>query len=70
MAKILEPTKEYFIDNCPIYPVENANSDPSVNLSDHPEYYAIEVFEDTRIDADTLSENNPVHINHTGIIKE
>lgn len=70
MANLLKPAKEYHIDNCPILEVDSRDSgEHHEDFNLYPQYFLYETFEDTRIDVECPSDNNPVPINITENIK-
>ena len=70
MASILKPTKEIFIDNCPVLHVtDNMPTEHPPGFDEYPNFFCIEVFENTRVDVEVPSDNNPLGIKLTGNIK-
>lgn len=70
MAKLLTPTKEYNIDNCPcLHVADSSLEEHPEGFDDYPQFFVYEVFDQTRTEAECPSDNNPLLINHTGNIK-
>ena len=70
MAKILTPTKEYYVDNCPVLHMnEEVEGDHPLGFDEYPQFFLYEVDDGTRLDVEVPSNNNPVSINLTGNIK-
>ena len=70
MATMLNPSKEYYVDNCRCLHmnVEVEGDHPS-GFEDFPQFFLYEVDDDTRLDVEVPSNNNPVSINLTGNIR-
>lgn len=70
MATLLTPSKSLFIDDCQcLHMNNNINGDHPSGFDDHPDKFVIEVFDETRIDSEVPSDNNPLLINITGNIR-
>jgi len=72
MATILKPTKDYFVDNCQCLtrPVGMTDDKHPLGYDVYPQFFVYELFAGTRVNVEVPSDNNPVSIYHTGLIRE
>lgn len=70
MATILNPTRHLNVDNCVTGHVADGNESlhPD-NFSDYPHLFFMEILDNTKIDTEVVSDNNPLLMYHTNHIK-
>lgn len=67
MAKILTPTKDYYVDNCPVLHInEETEGEHAEGFEENPNLFLYELDDSTRLDVECPSDNNPVSIYVTG----
>lgn len=71
MAKLLEPAKYYYVDNCPclVKTKDMAEDEHPEGFDDNPDMFLYELKETSYMNVDVPSNNNPVNIYLTGEIK-
>lgn len=70
MATLLTPSKSLYIDNCQcLHMNDTVIGDHPAGFDEYPQHFLFEVFDETRIDTEVPSNNNPLSINLTGIMK-
>ena len=70
MAQLLEPAKYIYVDNNPCLSVtKDMETEHPEGFDDHPDMFVYELMEETLMNVDVPSNNNPINIYHTGEIK-